>query len=109
MNNVWFTLKTVTGVNRFQLSSIAVMEDWGHVIRLNGGVTIRGDKELYQQVLDQIAEQSGEVADGQLFRHWIQAASETPSKVATALTECTTADEYRAAITTLMEGSDATS
>ena len=40
--------------------------------------------------------------DGALFRYWCEEASYRPSRVAVALTKCTTPEEYRAALHGLM-------
>lgn len=39
--------------------------------------------------------------DASLFRFWVKMASSEPSKVAIAISSCTSTDEYRAALTTL--------
>lgn len=41
--------------------------------------------------------------DGALFRYWIKEAATRPARVATALVNCITPDDYRDTLTRLME------
>lgn len=57
--------------------------------------------EAIQQVANVVVQHGPEARDGDLFNYWVQEAAMRPSRLASALKDCTSPSEYRAVLSRL--------